>query len=174
MNEPARRDFGEADAALRLEPAAAAPAASYAGRTRYTQLEYDALLANASIGIAFTRDRRFFLCNERFAEMFGYEPDELIGQPGEAVYASRDSYNALGDIAVPLLSTGRQLDIEWEVRRKDASTFLARLIAKALDSGNPQQGTVWIVEDITEKRRHADDVARLLREQEAILGTASI
>jgi PAS domain-containing protein len=57
------------------------PPASYAGRTRYTQLEYEALLANASIGIAFTRDRRFFLCNPRFAEMFGYQADELIGQP---------------------------------------------------------------------------------------------
>src|SRR5690606_38438013 len=29
------------------------PPASYAGRTRYTQLEYEALLANLSIGIAF-------------------------------------------------------------------------------------------------------------------------
>ena len=33
---------------------------------------------------------------------------------------------------------------------------------------------MWIVEDITERRRHADEIARLLREQEAILGTASI
>src|SRR2546421_1163080 len=175
MNDPApRREFGEAEAGLRLDAPAAPGAASYAGRTRYTQLEYEALLANVSIGIAFTRDRRFFLCNKRFAEMFGYASDELIGQPGEAVYASRDSYNALGDIAVPLLSAGRQLDIEWEVRRKDGSTFLARLIAKALDSENPQQGTVWIVEDITERRRQADEVSRLLREQDAILGTASI
>ena len=54
--------------------------ASYSGRTRYTQLEYEALLANVRIGIAFTRDRRFFLCNQRFAEMFGYARDELIGQ----------------------------------------------------------------------------------------------
>jgi diguanylate cyclase (GGDEF)-like protein/PAS domain S-box-containing protein len=150
------------------------PPASYAGRTRYTQLEYEALLANASIGIAFTRDRRFFLCNQRFAEMFGYAPDELIGQPGEVVYASRESYAALGQIAVPVLNDGRQLDLEWEVRRKDGSTFVARIIAKALDSGNPQQGTVWIVEDITEKRRQADEVARLLREQQAILGSAAV
>ncbi|TMH74270.1 MAG: PAS domain S-box protein, partial [Betaproteobacteria bacterium] len=174
MNEPARRDFGEADAALRLEPAAAAPAASYAGRTRYTQLEYEALLANASIGIAFTRDRRFFLCNPKFAEMFGYGTEELIGQPGEVVYPSRESYAALGQIAVPILSSGRQLDLEWEVRRKDGSSFLCRLVAKAIDAENTQQGTVWIVEDITERRRQADEVARLLREQEAILGTASI
>jgi diguanylate cyclase (GGDEF)-like protein/PAS domain S-box-containing protein len=171
MNEPARRELGEANAGLRLETT---QPASYAGRTRYTQLEYEALLANASIGIAFTRDRRFFLCNPKFAEMFGYGTDELIGQPGEVVYPSRESYAALGQIAVPILSSGRQLDLEWEVRRKDGSTFLCRLIAKAIDMDNTQQGTVWIVEDITERRRQADEVTRLLREQEAILGTASI
>ncbi len=166
MNEPAP---------LRgVESTLESPPASYAGRTRYTQLEYEALLANASIGIAFTRERRFFLCNQRFAEMFGYAPDELIGQPGEVIYPSGESYAALAQIAVPILAEGRQLDLEWEVRRKDGSTFLARMIAKALDTANPHQGTVWILEDITEKRRHADEVARLLREQEAILASASV
>ncbi|HEV8110772.1 MAG TPA: EAL domain-containing protein [Burkholderiales bacterium] len=154
-------------------PAESLPA-SYAGRTRYTQLEYDALLANLSIGIAFTRERRFFLCNARFAAMLGYGPDELIGQPGEVICASPASYAALGEIAGPLISRGSQLDVEWELRRSDGSTFVARLVAKALDPASPQQGTVWLVEDITDKRRDADELARLLREQEAILATASI
>jgi diguanylate cyclase (GGDEF)-like protein/PAS domain S-box-containing protein len=165
VNDPAPRG---------IKPALESPGESYAGRTRHTQLEYEALLANASIGIAFTRDRSFFLCNQRFAEMFGWGPDELIGQPGEVVHTSHESYNALGQIAVPILSAGRQLDLEWELRRKDGSIFLCRMIAKALDAQNTQRGTVWIVEDITDKRRHADEVARLLREQQAILGTASI
>ena len=164
MSEPAQRRGGT--------PSLESPPASHAGRRRHSQLEYQALLENLFIGIAFTRDRRFFLCNERFADMFGYRRDELIGQPGEVVYASPESYAALGAIAVPLLSQGGQLDVEWEMRRKDGGTFLARVIAKPLDGGNTQQGTVWIVEDITEKRRHADEIARLLREQEAILGTA--
>jgi diguanylate cyclase (GGDEF)-like protein/PAS domain S-box-containing protein len=167
MNDPAR---------LRsVESALEAVEASYAGKTRYTQLEYEALLANASIGIAFTRERRFFLCNPRFAAMFGYRSEELVGQLGEVVYTSRDSYAALGRIAVPLLGDGRQLDIEWELRRKDGTTFLGRVVAKAIDDKNPQSGgTVWIVDDVTERRRQADEVARLAREQEAILGSASI
>jgi diguanylate cyclase (GGDEF)-like protein/PAS domain S-box-containing protein len=155
------------------EPAAAPPA-GYAGRTRYTQLEYEAVLANASIGIAFTRERRFFLCNPKFAEMLGWKAEELIGQPGEAVYPSRESYEALGAIAVPVLAAGRQLDIEWEFRRKDGSTFLARVIAKAIGAAQAQQGTIWIAEDITERRRQADELARLLREQDAILNTVSL
>ena len=169
------RELPAASAEARVaEARVESPPAHYAGRPRSTQLEYEAILANASIGIAFTRERQFFLCNQRFAEMFGYAPDELIGQPGELVYPSRESYAALGEIAVPMLSQGRQLDVEWQVCRKDGSTFLVRMIAKALSAGSPQQGTVWIVEDITEKRRHADELARVLREQEAILGNASI
>jgi len=149
---------------------------AYAGRTRYTQLEYEALLANLSLGIAFTRERRFFLCNPKFAEMFGYGPGELIGMPGEVVYPSHESYLALGQLATPLLSAGRQFEIEWQVRRKDGSTFLCRLIAKAIDPANTQQGTVWIVEDATERRRHADEqrraedeLQRVLAEQQALL-----
>jgi diguanylate cyclase (GGDEF)-like protein/PAS domain S-box-containing protein len=157
-----------------LPGAAVDPEPGYAGRTRYTQLEYEAVLANASIGIAFTRDRKFFLCNPKFAEMFGWGQGELIGQSGEVIYASAESYQALGQIAVPVLSGGRQLDLEWEMRRKDGSTFLARMIAKAIDPENPRQGTVWIVEDITARKRAADEVNRLLREQDAIFETASI
>ncbi|HZE61629.1 MAG TPA: EAL domain-containing protein, partial [Burkholderiales bacterium] len=165
MNDPALRG---------IKPAVESPGESYAGRTRYTQLEYEALLANASIGIAFTRERRVFLCNPRFAEMFGWSADELIGQPGEVMYPSRESYDALGRIAVPILSAGRQLDLEWELRRKDGSTFLCRMIAKALDAGNTQRGTVWIVEDVTERRRADERAQRAAAEQELILDNASV
>ncbi len=154
-------------------PRAESPPAAYAGRTRYTLLEYEAALANASIGIAFTRDRKFFLCNPKFAEIFGWAPNELIGRPGECVYPSRESYSALGAIAVPVLSNGRQLDLEWEMKRKDGTTFLARMIAKTINPDNPRHGTVWIIDDITERKRATDEMNRLLREQEAILQTVS-
>ena len=174
MND--RSAVGRRRAASRAPPSARTAVRRRAtpGRPRDAQLEYKAILANASIGIAFTRDRKFTLCNPKFAEMFGWKAEELIGQPGEVVYPSRESYEAMGAIAVPVLAAGRQLDVEWEVRRKDGSTFLARMIAKAVSATDTQKGTVWIVEDITVRKRHADEVARLLREQEAILDTASI
>jgi diguanylate cyclase (GGDEF)-like protein/PAS domain S-box-containing protein len=171
MNDRTAMTAAQAQGALRAE---APPQPDYAGRPRDTQLEYKAILANASIGIAFTRERKFFLCNPKFAEMFGWGADELIGQPGEVVYPSRESYDALGAIAIPTLGAGQQLDIEWEMRRKDGSTFLAHMVAKAINAADAAQGTVWIVEDITEKKRQADEIGRLFREQEAILDTASI
>jgi diguanylate cyclase (GGDEF)-like protein/PAS domain S-box-containing protein len=177
LEEGARAEDAPAESARAEQaqaPGAEFPPAGYAGRPRDSQLEYKAILANASIGIAFTRDRKFTLCNPKFAEMLGWQAEELIGQPGEAVYPSRESYEAMGAIAVPLLTSGRQLDVDWEMRRKDGSTFLARMIAKAVSPTDTQRGTVWIIEDITSRKRHADEVGRLLREQSAILDTASI
>ena len=155
------------------KPAGGAPA-TYAGRTRFTQLEYEAVLANASVGIAFTRDRKFFLCNPKFAEMFGWKPEELVGQEGEVVYPSRESFEELGRIAVPVLSAGRRLELEWEMRRKDGTLFPCHVIAKAINEHNLQQGTVWIAQDITERQRQRDELERSLREQEAILNATLI
>src|SRR5258706_3222336 len=163
MSSPA--PLGE-DTAPGVGPAATEPrAAGYAGRPRDAQLEYRAILANASIGIAFTRERKFTLCNPRFAEMLGWKAEELIGQPGDVVYPSRESYEALGAIAVPVLGAGRQLDVEWEVRRKDGSTFLARLIAKAISATDTAAGTVWVPEAITAGKAQAAEGARRLRAQ---------
>jgi diguanylate cyclase (GGDEF)-like protein/PAS domain S-box-containing protein len=156
------------------QAASGASAPNYGGRTRFTQLEYEAVLVNASVGIAFTRDRKFFLCNPKFAEMFGWKPDELIGQEGEVIYPSRESFEELGRIAVPVLSAGRRLELEWELRRKDGKLFPCHVIAKAINEHNLQQGTVWIAQDITDRQRQRDELERALREQEAILNATSI
>lgn len=160
--EPARSPFDEASAkgepkayGLRapLHPYfASQPSAAYAGRSRYTLLEYETILANAPFGVAFTRERKFFLCNPAFAGMLGWKAAELIGKPGQIIYTGQESYTALAEIAAPLLSAGRQLDCEWELRRQDGSTFMSRLIARSIDPARPGQGTAWIVEDISDRR----------------------
>ena len=139
-------------------------------RARHPQLEVEAILANAWIGIAFTRDRRFFLCNPKFAEIFGWAAEDLVGQQGEAIHVSRESYEALGRIAIPLLAAGGQLDLEWEMRRRDGSVFPCRLIAKAINAANPSLGTVWIADDLDPRRREAEMLSKLAQERDALKG----
>src|SRR5262249_6804523 len=84
-HERVRRDLRVARAAMNerapMEDGAGVDATmpGYAGKPRDAQLEYKAILANVSIGVAFTRERRFTLCNPKFAEMFGWKMEELIG-----------------------------------------------------------------------------------------------
>jgi diguanylate cyclase (GGDEF)-like protein/PAS domain S-box-containing protein len=137
-------------------------------------LHCEAIFDNASMGVLFTRNRVCECCNPRFAAMFGYaDPQALAGQPASVLYRSAEDHAAMGRAAAPILSRGERLDVEWEMRRGDGSTFWARLHAQAVAPGDQSRGTVWIVEDITARRAAEQALRQTLQEQEAILDNVS-
>jgi PAS domain S-box-containing protein len=132
------------------------------------RLERAAILDNAGIGVAVTRDSRFVLVNAEFERMIGWRDGSLIGQPGGIVWKSDAEYDEVGRIVGPALSQGGKIEIEREVRRRDGSHFLARLRAGVVDPHRPAEGgTVWIVEDITERRQFEQALARARDDAEA-------
>ena len=125
------------------------------------RLEREAILDNASIGIALTRDQRFQRVNPAFEAMLGWPPGAIVGQPGATVWPSEEAYAAIGRQIGPVLARGEPIEIECEIRRRDGSLFLCRMLARAVDPRHPSQGgTIWIVEDITERRRVDEALAR--------------
>jgi diguanylate cyclase (GGDEF)-like protein/PAS domain S-box-containing protein len=141
---------------------------------RHMLLEYQAILDNASVGIVFTRNRTFFHCNERFADMFGWSVDELIGQPTQIVYPSREDYDRLGRTAIPVLSAGQRLDTELQMKRRDGTVIWCRMLAKAIDPNDHGKGTIFITEDISERKKADEAAKHLLLEYQAILDNASL
>jgi PAS domain S-box-containing protein len=133
-----------------------------------TRLVHEAILHNASIGIALTREQRFLLANPRFEQMFGWPGGELIGQGGRVVWASDADYADIGRTVGPALARGEQVEVEVKMARRDGSTFLCRMLAKAVDPTHPSQGgTIWIAEDVTEKRQIEQALAKARDEAEA-------
>jgi diguanylate cyclase (GGDEF)-like protein/PAS domain S-box-containing protein len=116
-------------------------------------LELRAILENATVGILFTRNRTLVRANPLFAEMFGYAEHAFVGLPGRALYPSDVAYETLGAEAGPVLGAGQPFRTEVQMRRQDGSLFWCRMSAKAIDPRHPQDGTIWIMEDIT--REHA-------------------
>ncbi|MDC8757652.1 bifunctional diguanylate cyclase/phosphodiesterase [Janthinobacterium fluminis] len=141
---------------------------------RKTLLEQRAILENAAVGILFSRAGVIRECNIRAAEMFGYASKELAGRDGVTLYPSAEAYAALGRAAGPPLSTGRSFRTELQLRRQDGALFWARLYGRAVDPLNTADGTVWIVEDISEHRRDEDQLRRALLEMQAIMDSAPL
>ncbi|USX25466.1 EAL domain-containing protein [Oxalobacteraceae bacterium OTU3CINTB1] len=141
---------------------------------RKTLLEQQAILENAAVGILFGKDGRIAECNIRCAEMLGYSREELEGAPSVIVYPSEQDFLELGREAGPPLAQGLPFKTELVLRRKDGSTFWARLFGRAIDTIHTSEGTVWIVEDINEHRIDEEKLRRALIEQKAILDNASI
>ncbi len=136
--------------------------------TEQTRLEREAILENALIGIAFTRNSQFEMTNARFDEMFAWPHGALAGQPGMAVWPSEADWVEMGRRVGPALARGEQVDVEVEMMRRDGSRFMCRLLARALDRHQPGAGgTVWLAEDVTERRQVERALARARDEAEA-------
>ena len=141
---------------------------------RKTLLGQRAILENAAVGILFSKSGVIQECNIRTAEMLGYERNELEGRDGVTVYPSQQDYLALGRQAGPPLSKGMAFSTELELKRKDGSLFWSRLYGRAIDPLNTADGTVWIIEDISDHRRDEDQLRRAVLEMQAIMDNAPL
>jgi PAS domain S-box-containing protein len=133
-----------------------------------TRLEREAILDNASVGIAFTRERNFVMVNPHFEQMYAWPPGALVGQPGRVVWPSDEAYRELGSAVGPQLRKGEQVEFERTAMRRDGSTFIVRMRAKAIDPNAPgENGTIWIAEDVTTQRHDEAALSRARDEAEA-------
>ena len=133
-----------------------------------TRLAHEAVLANASLGIAFTREGRFVQANPALENMLGWPIGSLAGQPGRVVWASDEQYAEIGALISRPLSVGEPVEFVREMFRRDGSPFWCRMLAKAVDPTHPMRGgTIWIVEDITERRRTEQALAKARDDAEA-------
>jgi diguanylate cyclase (GGDEF)-like protein/PAS domain S-box-containing protein len=137
-------------------------------------LELRAILDNATIGIMFTRSRKVVEANARLAEMLGRERDELIGLSGVEFFPSTEVYEELGKTLVPLLRERNAYRGELQIKRRDGSLFWCRVSARALDQQRPMEGTIWIMEDVSEDRLIREALEQSTRELTGIFDTALI
>ncbi|MFN7444334.1 MAG: diguanylate cyclase domain-containing protein, partial [Curvibacter sp.] len=143
-------------------------------KLQQTLLEYQAILENAPVGILVSRDLKVVSCTPRFSEIFGWSHRELVGQPAEVLYPDRADYEALGREAIPVLGRGDLLDIEWTMRHKDGRALRCHMRARAINPQNTAVGTIWIIEDVTQRHRDREQLQELLQRQQAILENALV
>lgn len=123
--------------------------------------EKAALLDTALVGIASIRDRTFESCNRKFEQMLGYEPNGLIGLSTQVVYQQDDTFRALGRDAYRAMKDGQRYNARVMLKRADGSEFLCELTGQANDPRHPDQGSIWMFNDVNDLKL-AEDKALFL------------
>jgi diguanylate cyclase (GGDEF)-like protein/PAS domain S-box-containing protein len=118
-----------------------------------------AVMATAPVGIAFTRLGRFELVSEQFAQLFGYDSAQVPGMQSHVICPSDDAHRAFMKLATETFAAGGTCDEERELVRADSSRFWARLQGAPVRAGDSSAGTIWIFTDITESRRHREQLS---------------
>lgn len=147
---------------------------------RQKLLEHQAILDNASLGIAFTRKRTFVHCNPGFFELYGWSSDELVGRTADILFPSPQAYAEWMRETAPILRSGRRLEMEVEMKRRDGKLFWCRMLGRLIDHGDSSKGAIFLTEDITERRnaqeallRARDELEQRVRERTAELAMAN-
>ena len=118
-----------------------------------------AVMANAPVGIAFTRLGRFELVSDEFACLFRYDSAQVLGMESHVICPSDEAHRSFLQMATETFAAGGTCDAERELVRADSSRFWARLQGAPVRAGDSDAGTIWIFTDITESRRHREQLS---------------
>jgi diguanylate cyclase (GGDEF)-like protein/PAS domain S-box-containing protein len=122
--------------------------------------EQGAVLDNVVFGIVQERDLRVVSTNRRFDELFGYAEGELVGESISVLFPSHAMYEQGIAASGPILASGADFSDEHLYRRRDGSLFMCQVSGRALDPERPDDGSIWVYADVTE-RRQAEEKLRL-------------
>jgi len=117
------------------------------------------ILENAGNGIIFVQNRVIKWVNSTYCTMFGYRADELIGNSTSMLFRSEDDFKQFGATAYPMLQKGETVVLDRVQKRHDGTLFTASLTGTGTSSLNRNSDSIWVVVDITDKKRLIEELS---------------
>ena len=138
--------------------------------------ENQAIFDSAPLGIVVLKSRQVQRCNPQLEAMFGHEPGGMVGQSTREWYLSEDEFQWVGRHMYPMLAGPGGAAHERQLRRRDGSTFWARMTGRVLGGGQPvpDGASLWLLEDITERRQTEDALRSATALNQAVFDGASM
>ncbi|HMV76799.1 MAG TPA: PAS domain S-box protein [Leptospiraceae bacterium] len=115
--------------------------------------EREMILESTGSGVLLLKDRKIVWANKRAANLFGYTLEELTSISLIKPYPYAEIFNHLGSEMYSVLARAFRFSTETEQKKKSGETFWCRFTGKLLDPKDPEKGSIWILEDITQRKQ---------------------
>ena len=110
------------------------------------------IIAEAPIGICMTdKDGYFELVNPAYCEIYGYKQEELIGEHFSIVTTEANKEELI-QLYKDFIKEGKELEEEWQVKRKDGTKVEILANAIRLKGVDGELKKITFVIDITERK----------------------
>jgi PAS domain S-box-containing protein len=131
------------------------------------------ILENSTMGICMIRNHVIQWNNSRFSEIFQLSNKDLKGSSTHIILKSDEVFeNRSGWINI--MKDGKIVDKAVQLPRSNGDLFWCRIIGSPLDATNPNEGSVWMVEDITERKKLREKMRLLSHTVESLAECISI
>jgi len=118
------------------------------------------ILDNLGVGVLFLKHRTVVWANPSVVKMFGYTAADVLGHGTEMFYPDRKTYEDFGRVGYGELARGKIYTGETLMKKQDGSPFWCHLVGQAVDPGDPDRGSIWLLEDQTERRQLEEALLR--------------
>jgi diguanylate cyclase (GGDEF)-like protein/PAS domain S-box-containing protein len=124
--------------------------------------EQRAILGNVQVGVIFERDQRIELANRHAEKIFGGVPHSLQARALPMLFQSEAQFQSVSERSQASLSLpGHQYEEELFLRRSDGTDFWASLRCSRLEPAQPEAGSIWVIEDISQRKAAEDEINQL-------------
>ncbi len=124
------------------------------------EFPWQLVLENTIVGISYMQDRRFLWANARMAEIFGYGAGELDGKPVRLLYVTEQDYADVGQRMADAPHAGF-VTHERAMACKDGTLIWCRISGRHIHPGDSRSPSVWVVQDLSDKKRAEDELRRM-------------
>jgi len=110
------------------------------------------ILDSIPLAVIGLENRQIVFANSDTAVVFGWRPEELIGQSTRILYRSEGDFQEIGDRVYQALGAERTFaaELEYACRRKDGRDILCRMKAARIGETLQEKRIVVTYEDVTE------------------------
>jgi len=131
-------------------------------RLRREQALLQSIYLAVPVGVGLVYNRILKDHNERLSQMIGYQREELIGRDSRFLYLTDEEYERVGRNYENIRRLGiGTIETQW--RCKDGRVIDVLLNYASLNPDDLSQGVIFTALDITERKRHEREIARLNR-----------
>jgi PAS domain S-box len=112
----------------------------------------DFIVEHAPIGLVATRYRLIEKCSPRFAQMFGYTPEELEGKSLALLYPSTQEFIDIGNRGWVQMKETQHYSDNRIMKRRDGTQFWCQVHGTATTKEDPFAHCVWSFVDLSHQR----------------------
>ncbi len=128
--------------------------------------EQKSILAASLVGIVLVRERIIVAANQQFCNIMGYNREEVIGKSSLIFHVSEHDFLEFGRLYYEGLEHNDVENIEYPLKRKDGSVITCLFKGKALDAEDLSRGIVWVIDDITNRKKIEEDLQKAKEQAE--------
>ncbi|MBK9776329.1 MAG: response regulator [bacterium] len=142
-------------------------------RLQETLDELEAVFESSLVGIMVLQNRVLTKVNRRLCDMFGYRPEELIGDGPQKLHLSHEKFVEFGERFYWRLAEREICEVEYPLRHRSGRPVWCLFSGKALAPPNLAKGAVWIITDITARKRQELELNEAKEHLQRVLDTAA-